>query len=171
MSNEKIPPVATECRGAWLGAGAAGPGGWRSSFGGSPPPEGAGKGQDHVRASDSERQATADRLKDDYAAGRLDIDEFDERMQRALGARTRRDLADLLADLPASGPTTPPPAANAGPNILPMLVVVAVLGAIIIGVTAAHGFFFPWVLLPIAFFLLSRHWRRRWHQGYYGWVR
>ncbi len=85
MSNERIRPTGTECRGAWLGSRAAAPGGWRPPFGGGQPAEAAGKGQDHVRASDSERQATADQLKDHFAAGRLDIDEFDERMQRALG--------------------------------------------------------------------------------------
>jgi Domain of unknown function (DUF1707)/Cell wall-active antibiotics response 4TMS YvqF len=71
-----------------------------------------------VRASDSDRNAVAERLRDAFADGRLDEEEFDVRMQRALTARTRQDLDILLQDLgrtAASGAPIPaPPAAPAG---------------------------------------------------------
>ena len=57
-------------------------------------------GDADLRASDAERQAAADELKAHFEAGRISRDEFDERLQVALSARTRRDLADVLQDLP-----------------------------------------------------------------------
>ncbi|HEX6468436.1 MAG TPA: DUF1707 domain-containing protein [Streptosporangiaceae bacterium] len=54
-----------------------------------------------IRASDRERDDAAQRLQHAFAEGRLDDGEFDERMRAALAARTRADLAALVADLPA----------------------------------------------------------------------
>jgi hypothetical protein len=66
-----------------------------------------------IRASDRERDAATGRLQDAFAEGRLDDAEFDVRMRGALSARTRADLDELLADLPAAGPAASP-AAGAG---------------------------------------------------------
>lgn len=52
------------------------------------------------RVSDAERQAVTDRLAQHFADGRLDHAEFDERVGRAIGAKTRADLSGLFADLP-----------------------------------------------------------------------
>jgi hypothetical protein len=66
-----------------------------------------------VRASDAEREATMARLRDAAGEGRLTLEELAERVEAADGARTRADLASLLADLPAasapSGPSAPAP--------------------------------------------------------------
>jgi hypothetical protein len=53
-----------------------------------------------VLASDAEREACAARLRDAAAEGRLDVAELDERLGAAYRARTRLDLAKLIADLP-----------------------------------------------------------------------
>ena len=58
-----------------------------------PPPGG-------LRASHDEREAVVTWLRDAAAEGRIDLDELDERVERALKARTRADLAALTADLP-----------------------------------------------------------------------
>jgi uncharacterized protein DUF1707 len=55
-----------------------------------------------IRASDAEREAAVRRLQDAFAEGRLGDDEFDERMRKALAARTRPDLDSLFDDLPAA---------------------------------------------------------------------
>jgi uncharacterized protein DUF1707 len=55
-----------------------------------------------MRASDQERDAAVQRLQVAFAEGRLDDQEFDERMRAALAARTHGDLAALLTDLPAA---------------------------------------------------------------------
>src|SRR5580693_10186965 len=54
----------------------------------------------HLRVSDAERQAVADRLGEHFAEGRLDQAEFDERAGRAMSAKTRADLSGLFDDLP-----------------------------------------------------------------------
>lgn len=56
-----------------------------------------------IRASDKERDAAVERLQVAFAEGRIDDQEFDERMRSALTARTRADLDRLLADLPRPG--------------------------------------------------------------------
>ena len=57
----------------------------------------------HMRVSDAERQAVADRLAEHFSAGRLDQAEFDERVGRAMSAKTRADLNGLFDDLPETG--------------------------------------------------------------------
>lgn len=61
-------------------------------------------GRDGMRAADSDRTAVADRLRVALNEGRLDLHEYDERLQRAYAARTYADLDALLTDLP---PVTP----------------------------------------------------------------
>ncbi len=53
-----------------------------------------------VRASDAEREEAARRLRRHFAAGRLSAEELEERVERAYAARTRKELARLVADLP-----------------------------------------------------------------------
>ena len=57
----------------------------------------------HMRVSDAERQAVADRLAEHFGSGRLDQAEFDERVGRAMSAKTRADLNGLFDDLPETG--------------------------------------------------------------------
>jgi DUF1707 SHOCT-like domain len=63
-----------------------------------------------IRASDRERDLATQRLQEGFAEGRLDDGEFDQRMRTALSARTRLELDQLLADLPAPSPAAGPPA-------------------------------------------------------------
>jgi len=57
-----------------------------------------------MRAADSDRQAVADRLKTALDEGRLDLSEYDERLQKTYSAKTYGDLAGLLDDLPGTAP-------------------------------------------------------------------
>jgi uncharacterized membrane protein len=57
----------------------------------------------NMRVSDAERQEVADRLAEHFASGRLDQEEFDERVSRAMSAKTRADLSGLFDDLPEAG--------------------------------------------------------------------
>ena len=57
----------------------------------------------HMRVSDAERQAVADRLAEHFSSGRLDQAEFDERVGKAMSAKTRADLNGLFDDLPETG--------------------------------------------------------------------
>jgi hypothetical protein len=62
------------------------------------------------RASHADRNAIAERLRDAFADGRLDEEEFDVRIQLALSARTLDELEPLLADLGVAGGMVPAPA-------------------------------------------------------------
>ena len=55
-----------------------------------------------VRASDAERESTVTLLREHGAAGRLDVDELEQRVGAAYHARTHGDLATLLDDLPSA---------------------------------------------------------------------
>ncbi|ARX83767.1 DUF1707 SHOCT-like domain-containing protein [Streptomyces alboflavus] len=75
-------------------------------------PEAAGRGSAEprpaeLRASDADREKVADVLREALAEGRLDMEEFDERLDAALKARTYGELAPLTRDLPSAG--TPGP--------------------------------------------------------------
>jgi hypothetical protein len=61
-----------------------------------------------VRASDAEREATVDRLRDAAGEGRLSLEELAERVEAADGALTRADLASLVSDLPAQSSSAAP---------------------------------------------------------------
>lgn len=54
----------------------------------------------NVRVGDAERNQMSEILSKHYSDGRLDAAEFQERLDRAMSAKTRADLSGLLADLP-----------------------------------------------------------------------
>ncbi|WP_251093579.1 DUF1707 domain-containing protein [Streptomyces sp. Caat 7-52] len=60
-----------------------------------------------LRASDADRERVAEVLRDALAEGRLDMDEFEERLESAYAARTYGELAPLTRDLPAAGAPSP----------------------------------------------------------------
>ena len=57
-----------------------------------------------MRAADTDRVAVAQRLQLAVDEGRLDITDFDDRLQRAYAAKTYGELDRLVADLPAPAP-------------------------------------------------------------------
>ena len=65
------------------------------------PATGAGEPAAGIRASDAERDATLERLSAATGDGRLTLEEFSQRMDRATTARTRAELDRLVADLPS----------------------------------------------------------------------
>ena len=60
----------------------------------------------HLRAADADRAAVAAVLGQHMSAGRLTMDEYDERLARAYAAKTYGELDQITADLPRprSGP-------------------------------------------------------------------
>ncbi len=86
-----------------------------------------------------------------YAEGRLDDAELKERLDRAMGAKTRADLAGLMDDLPPlSGPGSepgPPPRRHrlAGAAVVAMVALLAV-GAV---TAPAHVAWLPAVLVVL----------------------
>ncbi|NBE80814.1 DUF1707 SHOCT-like domain-containing protein [Micromonospora rubida] len=58
------------------------------------------EGRDGMRAADTDRQVVADQLRAAVDEGRLDLHEYDERLQRAYTSRTYGELDALVTDLP-----------------------------------------------------------------------
>lgn len=120
---------------------------------------------DHLRVSDAERQAVADRLAQHYGEGRLDQVEFDERVGRAMSAKTRADLNGLFDDLPGldgmagSGPAGAPgkPDRRARRELRRdrrhgLLPIVAIVVVALIAAQAIHALFWltvPWLWLGV----------------------
>jgi Domain of unknown function (DUF1707) len=116
----------------------------------------------HIRVSDAERNAVTERLATHYSDGRLDQAEFDERVSRAMAAKTRGDLEGLFDDLPdpesagASGTGGPVDASapfrvrrRRGAPARPILFVALVIAlSIAIGHTLA-AFFVPWFWVAV----------------------
>lgn len=131
-----------------------------------------------VRIGDAERERAQSTLNDHYAAGRLDHDEYTERLDRIWAGRTRADLAGVFHDLPGPTPSASypysTPAARRPTTVArwrrprlpaPLLVVLLVLAAIAVVTNL------PIILIGLAvwFFFLrgggcgsgSRHHSRR----------
>ena len=58
-------------------------------------------GDPRLRAADEDRDRAAALLREHHAAGRLTAEEFHERMEKAMDARTMGELDELMGDLPA----------------------------------------------------------------------
>jgi hypothetical protein len=90
----------------------------------------------HTRISDSDRERAMADLAMHYADGRLDHEEYDERLDAIWTARTRADLAVLFSDLPR--PAVTYPVAKQAPRrrsgfrvpLLPALAVLIVLSVV-----------------------------------------
>lgn len=111
-----------------------------------------------LRVSDAERAQVADRLSEHYGDGRLDQDEFSERLNKAMSAKTQADLGGLLDDLPAEQH----PVQEAGQRhrrpyrLLLFLFVTIALVALAGHLSAALILPFPWLLIGLLAFLLLR---------------
>jgi DUF1707 SHOCT-like domain len=80
----------------------------------------------NMRVSDAERAEVADRLARHFADGRLDQAEFDERVSRAMAAKTVGDLRglfddlpDLPGDIPDDNAASPQPGQGRAPGMAP----------------------------------------------------
>ncbi len=101
-----------------------------------------------LRISDADRDAALAELSEHFH-GRLTSDELDERIGRAIRARTGQDLADLMADLPAArrpggGSGIRPgagaaPASRRTPATAVIIIVVVVAAALTAAIAAGLG--------------------------------
>jgi hypothetical protein len=87
-----------------------------------------------LRASDADRDTVVDRLREAAGEGRLEPDELEQRVERALRARTYGDLGELLADLPDDGLV---PQRRAGRRPSPVVRSVVLGTGLVLAVTVA----------------------------------
>jgi hypothetical protein len=129
-----------------------------------------------MRASDADREAAADTLRDAHAEGRLTLEEFEERLDRTLAAKTVGELAGLTRDLPADNASIETPTTRPGAPATPyagyghvrgpwaawgtmVMVCVSVWAVTVISGGRTHQFWPIWVLLPSWGVLLLRRTR------------
>ena len=107
-----------------------------------------------VRASDAERERTAETLRTHAAAGRLDPDELEARLEQAFTAQTRAELTPLVADLPTTQPKQP--------RELPRIPAIVPLAILLIAIWALTGAGYFWPVWPIGAMLVGgfKHQRR-----------
>jgi hypothetical protein len=128
-----------------------------STYTGGPRPDA------NLRAGDADRQATEERLRRHHAEGRLDTDEFQERIDRCYQAKTVAELEQLVTDLPA--PVTPSPRRVRVRRLWPIPLVPILIAVLAISATSGHhGRFSFWVLIPMLFLFRFLAWGRyrRW---------
>lgn len=121
-------------------------------------------GPPSVRVGTTEREKAAAALGDHFAAGRLDLDEYEERVGSAYSAKTVGELATLFIDLPRPqpAPAPPPPKEHHPHRNLAPVVIVAVL--IVAGVVAFTTHIVPFFIFPVMLFLFLRS-RGTWPPG------
>jgi hypothetical protein len=121
-----------------------------------------------IRAADADRERIAERLRNSHAEGRLDLSEFQERLERCYDAKTMGELDVLVKDLPredgpddgrAVGRRHRPMGWRLAP-LMPLLLALIVVAA----AAGQHAF---WLWIPLAFLLFRITWwrRRRWAPG------
>ncbi|WP_327371970.1 DUF1707 SHOCT-like domain-containing protein [Streptomyces sp. NBC_01217] len=91
-----------------------------------------------MRASDAERERVAEILREAVAEGRLEMEEFEQRLEAAYKARTHGELAPIVRDLPAPG-TQLSPLSPAGSAPAPAVAGSAVRWADRVGKPATSG--------------------------------
>lgn len=121
----------------------------------------------NLRASDADRDATADRLRKHHTDGRLDQDEFQERLDQCFAAKTLGELAELTRDLPAD-PARRGARSRTGFGLLSCLRMIPIL-PIVLAIVAIHLIIGVlsglWILIPL--FFLARFMMFR--GGFRGW--
>jgi hypothetical protein len=133
------------------------------------PTDHTGPGPDdgrRVRIGDAEREEVLNALQEHLAAGRLDVDEYEQRAERVVAARYAEDLRDLLSDLPPTEAEQEQRRARRGPYWqgrlpfpVPLMIGLAVLA--VIALPGPPFLLFP--LLWIGLFLAFARCRGPWH--------
>jgi hypothetical protein len=110
-----------------------------------------------LRASDGDRDAVTGILQRAHVSGRLDAEEFQERLDRCLRAKTYAELDTVIADLPSEE------SLPRRVSLLPLPVVVVPL-ALVAAIAVSHGRL-AWLAFPLFFFVARPLiWRARVHR-------
>jgi hypothetical protein len=113
----------------------------------------------NLRAADADREQVAERLRKSHGEGRLDMDEFQQRLERCYAAKTFGELRELVRDLPRE--EYPDERRSLGRYRWPLVPLAPILiTLLILSTVIGHHVFGLWILLLFVFWRLSV-WRRR----------
>ena len=109
-----------------------------------------------IRASDAEREQVAERLRAAGEEGRLDLEELEERLDRAYQARTVADLDVLTADLPRRTPGGGRALdTSRGHSLARRIQAYVPITVILIVIWAASGMGYFWPIWPMIGFAMA----------------
>jgi Domain of unknown function (DUF1707) len=118
----------------------------------------------NLRVSDEDRNKVAEALSQHYSEGRLDASELKERLDQAIGAKTRGDLSGLMSDLPPLRTAVPEPHRRRR-HVGVWAALIVLIAAVAFPWPAVHWFWMPrvsWVVFGVCcLFLWSRVRRHR----------
>lgn len=109
-----------------------------------------------LRASDADRDAVAERLRQAAVEGRLEPDELEERLHTALRARTYGELDRLLVDLPRKTVVRSRPTVSTAGLALAIAVRLVVLLVVVAGLLFAFAVTAAWWVLGLIVWLSIR---------------
>ncbi|QDP98544.1 DUF1707 domain-containing protein [Microlunatus elymi] len=137
-----------------------------------------------MRIGDQERDLAAECLREHLTSGRLDAEEFEQRLEVALTARVQSELDPLFADLPAPHPTSTHPTAMPKPAATPTVqpvatgsscsgmnvfsgqsLVIGLIWTVFVVFCAVRGWDMWWLLF-VPFVISANVHRRRRHVGH-----
>ena len=117
----------------------------------------------NLRVGDADREQVAARLRKGHAEGRLDLSEFQQRLEHCYAAKTLGQLRGLVDDLPR--PDESDARRSVGwlrlprRGLTPLLPILLVL--LLASAASGHGHHFFWLWIPIAFLVWRAFWWRR----------
>jgi hypothetical protein len=113
----------------------------------------------NIRAGDADRERIAERLRKSHAEGRLDLSEFQQRLESCYEAKTLGQLGELVRDLPRQ--EEPHEQRSLG-SFRPWLwrLVPILLALIVISAATGHHHF-SWLWIPLLFIVWRMTWWRR----------
>ena len=115
-----------------------------------------------LRAADADRERIAERLRKSHAEGRLDLTEFQQRVERCYEAKTIGELEQLVTDLPRPDHRDERRALTwfAAPRFGLGPLAGILIALIVISAAIGHHVFWIWLPLLFVFWRMS-WWRRR----------
>ena len=116
----------------------------------------------NLRAGDEDRERIAERLRKSHTEGRLDIDEFQQRLEHCYTARTFGELDPLVRDLPRHDELAERrPSRWLSPwRLVPLLPILIAL--VVVSAVTGHEHHTAWLWIPVLFIVWRMFfWRRR----------
>ena len=120
-------------------------------------------GDSNLRAADADRERIAERLRNSHAEGRLDLTEFQERLERCYESKTLGELGELVRDLPRESEQAG--RGSSGwirrwswglPRLAPILIALVLIAAL-----TGHRHQASWLWIPLLFVFWRMAWWRR----------
>jgi hypothetical protein len=116
-----------------------------------------------LRAGDADRERIADRLRVAHTEGRIDLAEFQQRLERCYESKTFGELDQLVRDLPFE--QQPARRSTSAPGwtvrLAAMATIVAVLSVLVAVSAGPRHQHFVWVWIPLMFLVWRMVWWRR----------